>query len=131
MTVTRELLKGLFAQLVSECKGVENAGAVLGISFQRVSQLQSLATDFEPNLLKHIVPLEQFVGRPIVTGYLANLSGGKPANDAMEEAVEASVAAGRLLSLVHGGAPLRDVAKAVSELTGEANDCLKAAEAKA
>jgi hypothetical protein len=65
------LIKALFHQLVGRCGGVEACAAVLGVTSQRVSQLQSMNCGDLPSL-SLIVKLERFVGEAIVTGGLAN-----------------------------------------------------------
>jgi hypothetical protein len=122
MSLTAAQLKGLFHQLVRAAGGVEAAGAVLGVSHQRVSQLQSVAGDQLPNVLQ-IVSLESFVGQPIVTGFLARLCEDSGAtSDPVKEAVEVVGAAAEVIDLVSRKAAPKDIAAAIVRLKDEADD---------
>lgn len=96
----RAELKAVFALLVERAGGVVPCGARLGISHQRVSQLQSLDHKDVPNLLLHITPLEAFCGEPVVTSHYARKVTGGSAGDPIEEvmeAIEAIVDAGKTI----------------------------------
>jgi len=122
MSLTPQLLKALFAQLVDAAGGVEASGHVLGVSHQRVSQLQVLGNDQLPSVL-HIARLEAFVRQPVITGYLARLcqADGETA-DPVKEAVEVVGAAAEVIELVSRKAPAREIAAAVVRLKDEADD---------
>ena len=126
MTPTRELMKALFGQLVTAAGGIEPSATVLGVSPERVSQLQRLSDlDKLPNVL-HVALLESFVGQPVVTGYLARLATGGHGKDPMREAVEATEAATRTLRLVTDNASPKDICAAATRLKGEADDIIHA-----
>ena len=115
-------VKALFMSLVKAAGGGEAAGAVLGVSHQRISQLTSLQSADMPTLM-HVVALEAFVGQPIVTGALAKLAApqGKGA-DPLKETSEVVSASARLLNLVVSGAPQREVLAAVTAVRAELDD---------
>lgn len=122
MALTPHLLKALFGQLVDAAGGVEAAGQVLGVSHQRVSQLQVLGNDQLPSLM-HVAKLEAFVRQPVVTGYLARLCEDAGASaDPVREAAEVVGAAAEVIDLVTRRASPRDIAKAVNRLKDEADD---------
>lgn len=120
-------LKALFSRLVTVCGGVEVCATVLGISHQRVSQLQVLGNAEAPNLLNHIIPLEHFCGQAVVTGALAKLVEPAPAKrDPMTEAVEVVGHTAKVISLVSSGGSRREITAAVDKLKDEADDIVAA-----
>lgn len=126
MTLTVQQLKGLFHQLVRAAGGVEAAGSVLGVSHQRVSQLQSLGSDQVPNIMQ-VVALEAFVGQPVVTGFLAKLCEDQGAiSDPVKEAVEVVGAAAQVIDLVSRRADPKEVSAAIVRLKDEADDVTRA-----
>lgn len=130
MAVSVETYKALFFQLTEVCGGVEACAAKLNISHQRVSQLRTLGNDQEPNMRRHIEPLEEFCDQAIVSDYFVRLRTGRRANDPLAEAVQMSAATSRVLTLVHDQAAPKDISKAINELKGEADDCLAAVEGR-
>lgn len=97
-------IKGLFYHLVKAVGGVEAAGAFLGVSHQRVSQLQSVQSDNMPTL-RQVATLEAVVGQPIVTGALARFATGHEIGAAHihEEVCEAVVSAADVLRAEQAG----------------------------
>lgn len=74
---TAQEIKRLFSDLVIAAGGVESAGARLGISHQRISQLRSVTSQDLPTILQ-VVTLEVAIGQPIVTKALARAATGDP-----------------------------------------------------
>lgn len=120
--VTPALVKGLFFHLVQAVGGVQPAGAYLGVSHQRVSQLQSVKHPDLPTVLQ-IVTLEAVVGQAVVTGALADLvTGGAEARDLMTEVFEVTEAAAALQRMARQGAGRAEVRKAALEVERELQD---------
>lgn len=122
-------IKGLFHHLVQAVGGCEAAATRLGISQQRVSQLQLLSCPDVPTLV-HITVLERWLGRPTVTEALAervtnNL--GRP--DPLKEAGDVIEAGAEVFRLVRAGADKRDIEKAVSRLEQETDEVAAAVRA--
>lgn len=115
-------VKGLFHALVKACGGIEAAGTVLGISFQRVSVLQSLNSADMPTLMQ-IVALEHFAGSPIVTGALAKMVDGPDTKKDLEaEVFDVTQAAVDLHAAVRAGADPKAIEGKVIRLRREAED---------
>lgn len=114
--------KVLFMTLVRLIGGCDAAGAMLGISHQRVSQLQSLNHADMPTLMQvHI--LEMALGQPIVSGALARLAVGRTCGvDLIKEAAEAVAAVSSVLDACVKGATQRDALIAVSRARKELDD---------
>lgn len=94
-------LKALVRLLVKAAGGVEAAGLTLGISHQRVSQLQDVNCPDQMTTLQ-ISQLECVAGRAIVTGTCARAAEGEAADEAIMAAVVGSVgSASELVALVH------------------------------
>lgn len=120
--ITPAQVKGLFYALVKEVGGVEAAAAFLGISHQRVSQLQSPAHTDLPTIM-HVVTLEAVVGQDVVTGVLSRAAGGiGAAKDLRTEVCEAVEASADVLRLVRTGADRKTIHKAGLHLMREAAD---------
>ena len=120
--MTPARVKSLVFQLVKAAGGVEASGAVLGVSHQRVSQLQSLNHADMPTLMQ-VITLEAFVGHPILTAALAadltSTHAGKPP---LEEACEVIEAAAELLRLVRTGGATREIDAVIWRLRKEIDD---------
>jgi hypothetical protein len=115
-------VKSLVFQLVKAAGGVEAAGAVLGVSHQRVSQLQSLNHADMPTLMQ-VVALEAFVGHPILTAALAaSITSTDAGKSPLEEACEVTEAAAELLRLIRTGAPSREIDAVIWRLRKEIDD---------
>ena len=128
--MTPARVKTLVFQLVKAAGGVEAAGAVLGVSHQRVSQLQSLNHADMPTLMQ-VIALEAFVGQPILTGALAaSLTPTDAGKSPLEEACEVSEAAAHLLHVVRTGGTDREVEAAAVRLRKEIDDVPAAMAAK-
>lgn len=120
--MTPARVKSLVFQLVKAAGGVEASGAVLGVSHQRVSQLQSLNHADMPTLMQ-VITLEAFVGQPIITASLAaSLTPTDAGKSPLEEACEVSEAAADLLRLVRTGGTDREVEAATVRLRKEIDD---------
>lgn len=123
-------IKAAFFQLVKAAGGVEAAGAVVGVSHQRVSQLQSLNHADMPTL-RQVRDLEAFVGLPIVTAAMsASIETGDAGKSPLEEASEVTEAAAELQSAVRRGASEREVSTAITKLRREIEDVPVALEAR-
>jgi hypothetical protein len=120
--MTPARVKSLVFQLVKAAGGVEAAGAVLGVSHQRVSQLQSLNHADMPTLMQ-VVALEAFVGHPILTAALAaSITSADAGKSPLEEACEVTEAAAELLRLIRTGAPTREIDAVIWRLRKEIDD---------
>lgn len=120
--VTPAYIKGLFLQLVKVVGGVHAAGAYLGISDERVSQLQRMTCADLPTFM-HVATLEQACGQSIVFASLAKLAQG-PAGDAnlLKESCELSEASLDLQRAIRTGASEREIQALVSRVMREAAD---------
>lgn len=127
MSDLNSVIKGHFAQLVRIAGGTEAAGACLGVSHQRVSQLQSRSCADMPKL-EQIHALEAFVGQSVVFSALAQMAEqeGATAKDALQEACEVTEAAAELLRLARSGASARDIEAAALAVQREAMDVPRA-----
>jgi hypothetical protein len=122
MSVSRAEIKGLFYHLVRAVGGVEAAGAFLGISHQRVSQLQTVTCADIPTL-EHIVALEAVVGQAIVTGALARAAtGGSITTDTMKEIGDVVLAQAEVLHLERSNADEKAKKAAALRLVREATE---------
>jgi predicted transcriptional regulator len=120
--VTRAEIKGLFAQLVSVVGGIEAAGAFLGVSHQRVSQLQNPTCADMPTVVQ-IVTLEEVIGQPIVTSALARAAiGGSITHDPDKEIGDVVIAQANVMSLRRAGAAAKEVKAAALRLVKEAEE---------
>jgi len=93
-------VKALFRMLVKAAGGVEAAGVELGVTHQRISQLQSPSNEEEPTY-RQIRSLEVAIGRPIVTGAHVKAVTGDEAECITDAAVQAVACVSRALTLVH------------------------------
>lgn len=127
--ITPAYVKALFHHLVRQIGGLEAAGAYLGVSFQRVSQLQSVNCPDMPTVIQ-VATLEAALGHSVIFGALAKLvedGAGSAAKDALEEACEVTEAAANLLHLVRSGnATPREIQAAVLDVQREAMDVPRA-----
>lgn len=121
--VSRAEVKALFAALVSRCGGIEAAGARLGISHQRVSQLQHPTNADMPTIM-HVVALESFCAEPVVSGALAQAIDGGKAGDLITEGMEASEATMAVQRLIRTGAPDKQIMAAALDAKGEIDDVI-------
>ena len=120
--MTPARVKSLVFQLVKAAGGVEASGAVLGVSHQRVSQLQSLNHADMPTLMQ-VIALEAFVGHPILTAALAaDLTPTHAGKSPLEEACEVTETAAELLRLVRTGGAARDIEATIWRLRKEIDD---------
>jgi hypothetical protein len=92
--------KALVRQLVKAVGGVEAAAAELGVSHQRISQLQSVNHDDQMTFLQ-VQALEAVAGRAIVTGAAARAIEGEGFNCVNAAAVEVVATSAAALRLVH------------------------------
>lgn len=123
-TITTGEVKGLFYHLVKAVGGSEAAAAYLGVSQQRISQLQNVRYPDMPTVM-HIVTLEHVVGQDLVTGFLSRAAAGESTpGDVMTEACEATEAAVNVQKLARTGAPRRELREAATELHREAADLI-------
>lgn len=111
------LVKALYHELVRRCGGIDAVGVKLGITHQRVSQLQNPNyTEHVPTLV-NILPLEHWLGEPIVTGGLANAirrDDGRRSGDLARETRETTYAAVDLQRGLDEGAS-RDALRAMAQ----------------
>ena len=115
-------VKTLVFQLVKAAGGTEAAGAVLGVSHQRVTQLQSLNHADMPSLMQ-VIALEMFVGQPVVTGALAKMvCADSVASDPVKEAAELVSATSRVLDVCVNGGSQRERLQAVTAARRELDD---------
>jgi hypothetical protein len=120
--MTPARVKSLVFQLVKAAGGVEAAGAVLGVSHQRVSQLQSLNHADMPTLMQ-VITLEAFVGHPVLTAALAaSITPTDAGKSPLEEACEVSETAAELLRLIRTGAAAREIDAVIWRLRKEIDD---------
>lgn len=122
-------VKGLFFHLVQAVGGTDAAATRLGISQQRVSQLQLLSCPDVPTFA-HVTILERWLGRPMVTEALAERVSadlGKP--DPLKEAGDVIEAGAEVFRLVRAGADKREVLKAVTRLEQETDEVAAAVRA--
>lgn len=128
-------LKALVRALVKAAGGVEACAVELGISAQRVSQLQDVNNPGQMGVLQ-ISQLEMVVRRPIVTGVVARAAEGLGGEDAIGlSAVQSVGSSAALLQKVHAmeadghrtEAEKRDVIRAAEENLREAQEALDAA----
>lgn len=115
-------VKALFHSLVRLSGGVEASAAVLGVSHQRVSQLQSMNCADLPTLTQ-VHTLEMFCGQPVVTGALAKtVSEAVVATDPLKEACEVTEQAAELLRMVRTKAPQSEIRAAIQRLHRETDE---------
>lgn len=127
--VTPQFIKGLFHHLVRAVGGVEAAGAYLGVSHQRVSQLQSIQNQDLPNFMQ-VAILEAAAGQSVVFAALARATTGKPpAGDLMEEVADVHEAAVEITRAVRAGADAKTIQSNVIRLQREVEDVATAAQA--
>jgi hypothetical protein len=120
----RAVTKGLFSRLVESYGGQDAAGALLGITQQRISQLCNPACADDPRLVDHICPLEQALGQDIVTGALARLArnGSFEADDPAKEIGDVTLATADIMRLERTGAPAPKKQAAALRLVKEATE---------
>lgn len=115
-------VKALFRQLVAAAGGVEACGLTLGVSHQRVSQLQSVNNPDMPTFAQ-IMALEVVAERPIITAVAAQAIEGHAAEDLSTQAVAVVSQGARTLQLVHDmdadGARTEAEVRAVQRATQE------------
>ena len=122
MSVTNAQVKGLFYHLVKAVGGVEAAGAYLGISHQRVSQLQT-PTNADNPTIQQVLVLEDVVGQSIVFAALARAaSGGSLTADSMKEIGDVVIAQAEVLHLERTGADPKMKKQAALRLVREATE---------
>lgn len=132
MTDWHRHLKNLFRDLVETYGGVVPAAACLGISHQRISQLQSVDSPTEnvPDLLKHILPLEEACGQPVVTGGLSRaITGADAKRNLQDEALDAVEETVAFASKIRAGADRDTIRKAGRKALNELTEAVIAAEA--
>ena len=140
-TVPPAFVKGLFHQLVKAVGGVEAAGAYLGVSHQRVSQLQTTTCADMPTIMQ-VIALEAACGNPIVTGALSRRLTGGPGPEVGHAMVGSVGAAAEALRVVHDAerdgkwtaeevAKGREVARRNLESAQAAHDAMMARQAGA
>lgn len=93
-------VKALFRQLVKASGGVDAAGVELGVTHQRVSQLQNVNCPDEPTF-RQIMALEAVCGRLIVTEAHALAVKGQEADSLGRAAVESVGDVAEALSAIH------------------------------
>ena len=127
--ITPALIKGLFFHLVKAVGGVETAGAFLGISHQRVSQLQAVHSADMPSIIQ-IATLEGVVQQDIVTGHLSRVATGQNrADDMKQEAVQATAAVVAVQTAVFNGCPQKELLALALKARAEVDDVVTAASA--
>jgi hypothetical protein len=120
--VSPAYIKGLFFHLVKEVGSCDAAAAFLGISQQRVSQLQNIQIADMPTIMQ-VVTLERVVGQAIVTGPLAKSATGQPDTaDVARETREVTYAAVELQRRVDEGADKRTIQTGLLRVRKEADD---------
>jgi hypothetical protein len=131
-TSTPAFVKALFRTFVlKDVGGVEAAGALLGVSHQRVSALISLQSADMPTVMQ-VVTLEQAVGRSVVFGALAEAVEGKTARgDMLREASEGVSAAAAVMSACVEEASPSEFAATAAVAIKELEDVRLVATAKA
>lgn len=129
---SQQYVKALFRTFVlKDVGGVDAAGALMGVSHQRVSQLISLNTADMPTIMQ-VVALEQAVGRAVITSALAEAVEGKEARgDLLRETSEGVSAAAQTMEAVVKGARPEEVAALAAKTIKEMEDVRCVAAAKA
>lgn len=133
--ITPAFIKGHFHHLVRAVGGTEAAGVYLGVSHQRVSQLQSVHSADMPTILQ-VLTLEQAVGRSVVFSALARAVEGAAAEDIRAAAVDAVTTGAQVLRLVSDktadgridAAELQEIRRAAHDHLGEAQELVDAAQ---
>lgn len=121
-------IKALFHHLVRAVGGIEPAGAYLGVSFQRVSILQSANSPDMPTIMQ-VLTLEKVAERSVVFSILAKAAGAEiEIDDLAKETREATYAAVDLQRAVDTGAKKRDLRLAYQRLMDEAEQVRAAIE---
>lgn len=127
--ITEGYLKGLFHHLVKTVGGVEAAGARLGVTFQRVSQLQSSNNSDMPTLMQ-VAVLERAANQPIISDQMAKAAtGGLIGGDLGKETREATYAAVDLQRIADSGADKKTLQAALLKLRREADEVQAALDA--
>lgn len=94
-------LKAHFRNLVTACGGVQPAATALGISHQRVSQMQSLNDDDNLPTFLQVMTLEDACGRSVVFSAAAHTIQDKADDEIAEAAVAAVADTAEALRLVY------------------------------
>lgn len=120
--VTPAYVKVLFGQMVRLAGGTDAAGLILGLSNQRVSQLQSLNCADQPSAL-HLIKLHVGIESPFLTDALTALAGGTPpSRDLQKETREHLHAAANLDALASSNAPPKAISDALTKAQRELAD---------
>jgi len=127
-------LKALVRALVTACGGVEAAAAVLGVTHQRVSDLQSINKPDQMPFLQ-ICALEAFAERDIVTGAASRAIRGPEVEAIGNVAVQTVSGAANLMARVHAmdadgrrdAGEIREVQSAAQEHLARAVEVVAAA----
>lgn len=124
-------VKARFGQLVKAARGIVPAAACLDISPQRVSVLQLNTHPDDVPTWAQVILLERFVGRPVVTGGLAEaVTGGATAADPLKEAVDVIVTGARAVELERQGADLKLCEAAANQLEQETAEYVQTVRAR-
>lgn len=125
-------LKALVRQLVKAVGGVEACAVELGVTPQRISQLQLAGHPDQMSFLA-ISRLEAVCGQPVVTGAAARAAGGDSVDQAVgAAAVDAVGRAASLIGVVHAmdadgyrdAGEIRQVQRAAADLVREGAEAL-------
>lgn len=120
--ITPGQVKGLFFHLVREVGGIEAAGAYLGCSHQRVSQLQNTNSTDMPTIMQVCI-LEKVVGQDIVTGTLSAAATRRTGvRELITECCEATEASVALLNAARTGKDKRVIRAALLTALRELDD---------
>lgn len=129
------VIKGLFSRLVRAVGGVDAAGAYLGITHQRVSQITKTHTHFEGDApvadkqqrdmptWGQVTALEAVCGIAVVTGELARAAKGEAiCADPVKEAGDVIINATALFDMVREKADPKAIQAAIVEHEREVNE---------
>jgi hypothetical protein len=98
---TPKEFKSHFRNLVKDCGGVQAAGTVLGISHQRVSQMQNLNTEEDLPTFLQVMALEDAVDRSVVMSAAAHAIQGTADHEIAEAAIAAVTKTAEALHVIH------------------------------
>ena len=98
---TPKEFKSHFRNLVKDCGGVQAAGTVLGISHQRVSQMQNLNTEDDLPTFLQVMALEDACERSVVFSAAAQAIEGDADDHIAEVAIEAVTKTAGALQVIH------------------------------
>jgi DNA-binding transcriptional regulator YdaS (Cro superfamily) len=121
--ITPAQIKGLFHHLVKCVGGIEPSATFLGVSPQRVSQLQLTTHDSMPTVMQ-IFTLERACGQSVVFATLAKLIAPNSISEPMKEAGDLMVAGAAAFDAVRSGADTRTRRQAAMKARAECDELI-------